>query len=281
MSTTITSSELDLAYFRYIPNRPACYVAIGVFSILFILLSIRALTMGCRPYVYLLPLTAAAEVVGFVLRHICSDNPTTEVFTTMSILLLISANIMALVNYKAVGDVIRLSGVETRFNIIGPKFTNTFYKTNLLATILQAVGGGLQTSGSAHSSGSALTIVGFSIQLVFFAIFLISVHYVNTCPDYRLYHNNQNHKSDIMRVMYIIMALLFVRSTYRLASYIIASNHIGQTHEWTFYVFDALLIALCFLIHFIWFIGHYIPRDILHDEGKGPDDVYYVSRNDV
>ncbi|KAG2208468.1 hypothetical protein INT47_010164 [Mucor saturninus] len=279
MSTQITISELDLAYFHYIPNRPACYVGIAVFSILFILLNIRVLTSGYRWYVYLLPLTAAAEVVGFALRYICSKNPTTDVFTAMSILLLISANIMALVNYKAVGDVIQLSGVETRYYVIGPNFARNFYKTNLVASILQAVGGGLQASSGSRSTGFTLTIVGITIQLVFFAIFLVSVHYVNTCPDYRLHYNGQNHKRSVMRVMYITMALLFVRSLYRLANYVIVYNNFGEVHEWTFYVFDALLIAVCFLIHCIWFIGHYIPRGTLDIEGKGPDAIYITRSN--
>lgn len=279
MSTLPTSAELDIAYFHYIPNHPACYVGIAVFAILFVMLNIRVFTSGCPLYVLLLPLTAAAEIAGFVLRYICSKNPTTDVFIAMSILLLLSANIMALVNYKAVGDVIRLSGVETRYYVIGPNFTKTFYKTNLIASILQGVGGGMQTSASSRITGSTLTIVGVSIQLVFFAIFLLCIHYVNTCSDYQYYTNGQNHKRSLMRVMYITMGLIFTRSVYRLANYIIVLDNPTEIREWTFYVFDALLIALCFLIHCIWFIGNYLPHANTEVDQKYSDNGYIMNNN--
>lgn len=278
MSTAPTNLELNLAYFHYVPNHPACFVGIAVFSILFILLNIRVFTTKCRWYVLLLPLTAAAEVAGFVLRYLFSKNPETSVFTAMTILLLISANIMALVNYKSVGDVIRLSGVESRYFFIGPRFTSFFYKSNIIASILQAVGGGMQSSADSRATGSTLTIVGVSAQLVFFALFLISVHYVNTCSDYQFYNNGQNHKRSVMRVMYITMGLIFCRSVYRLASYIMILVYPAGIHEWTFYVFDALLIAICFLIHYIWFIGNYLPH-VKEDEQKEMDNSYMLDNN--
>ncbi|CAO3623186.1 unnamed protein product [Mucor hiemalis] len=261
---------LSFYYFGYIPNHAANYVALAVFSLLFLFLIYRVFFSATSPkYLLFLPLTAAAEIAGFSIRIVCSNNPDDSLFTAMTILLLISANFILLVNYKAVGDVVRLSGVETRFFFLGPNLAKTFYKTNLIATILTTVGGSLAANDD-KTVGQALTTLGIALQLCFFLAFFVCIRYVDTCPDYQYAANNKrNPKNKLMKVMYVTMALMIVRTVYRLVNDIILIVNPTDIHEWTFYVFDALMIALSFLTFCVWHIGKYIPSSSQENLDKG------------
>jgi hypothetical protein len=277
MTVYVDGVDLAYYYFHYSPSHALAFVAIAVFAVLFILLTARVLLTRSPRFILLLPFTAAIEIVGFALRYVCSENPTTGVFTGMSVLLLISANIMALVSYKAVGDVIRLSGVENRYFIIGPNFTKQFYKTALLASILQVVGSGMTGSASSNNTGFTIAIVGVVLQMIFLAAFMLVIHYVNNCPDYQYFMNGKNTMKKLMSVMYATTGLLFVRSGYRLASYIISFDFPSEIHEWTYYAFDPLLIAICFVIHFAWFIGGYLPHSNMEFDPKAANHNYVMS----
>lgn len=257
---TMPEVPISFYYFGYVPNSIINAVALGVFSLLFLILVFRVFFSATSPkFLLFLPLTAAIEISGLAIRYVCITAPTSDLFTAMSVLLLLSANILVLVNYKAVGEVIRLSGVETRYRVLGPQFTKFFYKTNIVSSILTGVGSGISTSSDTKTIGSALTIVGIVLQLIFFAVFVVATRYIDTCPDYQYQANGiYNPKSKLMRIMYITMALIIIRCIYRLVNYIIIMIHPG-VHEWTFYVFDVLIIAICFLVHCIWHTGNFLP----------------------
>lgn len=255
-------------YFGYVPNHIANYVALAVFSVLFLVLIYRVFFSATSPkYLLFLPFTAAAEIAGFGIRLACSKDPDVGLFTAMNILLLISANFILLVNYKAVGDVVRLSGVRQRYFIIGPNIGKNFIKSNVFATTLTTVGGSLEANLDPRATGQALTTVGLALQLAFFLIFFVVIRYIDTCPDYQYAANDkQNPKNKLMKVMYFTMAFLIIRAVYRLVNDVVLIISPTDVHEWTFYVFDALMIALCFLVFCIWHIGKYIPSAAAQEE---------------
>lgn len=261
MTVYVNGVDLATYYFHYSPNRALCIVSIVVFGFLFVLLTARVLRTRSPKFILLLPLTALVEMIGFVLRYICAENPTTSVYSAMNVLLLLAANIMALVNYKAVADVVRLSGVETRCIIIGPNLRKLLFRSNLIASILQAVGSGMTSSASTRNTGFIIALIGLIVNIVAFGGFLFIIYYVDSRPEYDYQLNGKKSpKHKLMVVMYATMGLLFARSVYRLATYIISYHFTSEIEEWTFYAFDVLLIALCFIIHFIWFIGRYLPH---------------------
>lgn len=258
MVVYVNGVDLAYYYFGYVPNRPANIVALSIFAVLFILLMIRILRSRSPNVFYLLPFTAILEVVGFVLRLVVANNPTTGTFTGMTVLLLISANVMTITNYKAAGDIILLSDIEARYGIIGPKFTNWFIKSNVLASIFQIIGGSMQ-SGSSNQTGRILALVGCCLQVVFFCFFILCALYIRNCKDYGYYINGQNPKTKVLSVVIASMLCIVVRAVYRLQnSAEIAANGTSDK-EWAFYVFDSLMIAISLGIHFVFFIGNSFP----------------------
>lgn len=108
-----------------------------------------------------------------------------------------------------------------------------------------------------YLTGSRIVIAGLAVLVLSFGIFvLVAISY-----DYRLRHyppalvvsksgRALNWKRELL-VLYLSSALIFIRSVYRLVEY--AQGNAGwlNTHEWTFYVFDALLMWIA-LILFNW-----------------------------
>ncbi|CAO3620779.1 unnamed protein product [Mucor fragilis] len=116
----------------------------------------------------------------------------------MTMFLLLAPNALALVNYKAVGEIIRLSNVETNKFYLRPKFvTWFFFSSDIFSFCLQGAGGGLQSTVDHNQVGIAVTLVGLAIQLFFFACFAGITFYVQRNPKYQYYVEGQpNAKTD-------------------------------------------------------------------------------------
>ncbi|KAI8375833.1 RTA1 like protein-domain-containing protein [Blakeslea trispora] len=257
-------------YFKYSPNIPLCYVGIVLFFLFFLALAARTFYSKFS-YQILLILTFVAllETLGFVLRIVCAEDPNTGLFIAMSIMLLVTPNIIISVNYKLVGRFIVASGVETRFRIIGPEFYKTFSTSNVIATILQSVGSGIQ-SGSQGNNNKTLAIVSILIQIACFTAFLICTIYVNNCDDYKYYDDAQSSQiRKTMRIIYVTTGLLYIRLIYRLISYILVNIEGQQVYEWPFYAFDALMLALCLLAYCFFSLEKYICQDVNSTDTAG------------
>ncbi|KAG1106185.1 hypothetical protein G6F42_016849 [Rhizopus arrhizus] len=247
-------------YFGYSPSLPLTYVGMIVFGLLFLGFCARVFLSHSRLFLLLLPFTSLLQVVGYALRYECANNPTMGLFIAMSIFLLLCANVIALVNYKTIREVIVYSGVETRFVVIGPRFAKVFFDFNIIASILQGVGGGIQSDPDSRVIGSHLTIAGSCIQLATLICFLVAARYVHQSEDYHFHVHGKDPKRKLFAVIYITTLLLCVRLVYRIASYAVGIKGVIATHEWTYYVFDALMLVLCLSFHFVFFIGNYLPH---------------------
>ncbi|CAO3637338.1 unnamed protein product [Mucor fragilis] len=247
-------------YFGYTPNLPLTYVGMIVFGLLFLVLSARVYLSHSRLFLLLLPLTSLLQVVGYALRYECANNPNLGLFIAMSMFLLLCANVITLVNYKTVREVIIYSGEETRFVVIGPRFAKIFFQFNIIASALQGAGGGIQSDPDNRVLGTHLTTAGSAIQVAILICFLIASRYVHQSDDYHFHVHGKDPKRKLFAVIYVTTLLLCVRLVYRIASSAEGTKGAIATHEWSYYVFDALMIALCLLFQAVFFIGNYLPH---------------------
>jgi hypothetical protein len=248
--------------FHYIPNKPLAIVGLVVFGLFAIFLSFRVYISKSAQFIYILPITALMECLGYLIRIMCSNNTTLGTYIGMTMFLLLSPNALALVNYKAVGEIIRLSNVQSSRFFLRPKFvTWFFFSSDVFAFFMQGAGGGLQTSASSSNIGIAITLVGLSLQLVFFACFALITIHVHRNPSYNYHIEGQpNAKGRLVTCLYITLALLYVRSIYRVAEYATGFGGPVASAEWAFYVFDGLVIALSFVVYSFLFMGNYLPK---------------------
>lgn len=99
--------------------------------------------------------------------------------------------------------------------------------------------------------GNLIIVTGLCVQLIFFGFFMI-VSWV--------FHRRMNASptevslstsvpwSRYMKILYIVSALVMIRSIYRVIEYIQGTSGFLQEHEAFLYIFDSSLMLLCCII---------------------------------
>ncbi|CEP12463.1 hypothetical protein [Parasitella parasitica] len=259
-----TQEELNtLRFFHYYPNLPLAIVSLVVYLLLSTALLVRVYVSKSSKFLFILGITGIMESIGYIFRILCAKNTTLGTYIGMNLFLLLPPNALALVNYKATGEMIRLSNVPSFRFWLKPKFvTWFFFSSDVFAFLLQGSGGGLQAMSAEKAAlGKTITLVGLIIQLFFFASFAFITIHVHRSPKYQYSVVGQaNPKGKLSLCLYITLFLLYVRSIYRIAEYAGGYDGVIATTEWAFYVFDTLTIAIAFIVYFILFIGNYLPK---------------------
>lgn len=264
-----------LTFFHYVPNKPLAYVGLAVYALFTIFLTTRVYRSKSPKFLYILAFTGLMETIGYAVRIICADFTDMGRYIGTTLFLLLAPNALALVNYKAVGEIIRLSNVDTNKFYLRTKFvTWFFFASDIFSFVLQGAGGGMQTTINLNSVGIAVTLVGLSLQLFFFAAFAGITIYVQRNPKY-IYHveGSPNAKRNLILCLYVTMVLLYIRSIYRVAEYATGYGGPIARLEWAFYVFDTLIIAISFLVYSVFFIGNYLPKHDAEESLNGKTQV--------
>lgn len=255
-------SQESNVFFFYNPSLPLAIIGLIVFALFSVFLFIRIYRSNSRKFLYILPITALMEAIGYLIRALCSTGGTTlGKYVGMTFFLLLPPNALALVNYKCLGEVVRLSNVQNRFFFLRPKFiTWFFFSSDVFAFMLQGSGGGLQVTDNADI-GKTIALIGLVVQLGFFGSFAIITVYVHRSPKYSYTVDGQTDaKKRMVRSLYITLFFLYIRSIYRVAEYAGGREGPVATSEWAFYVFDGLAIALSFVGYCVYFMGNYLPK---------------------
>ncbi|CEI99700.1 hypothetical protein RMCBS344292_13782 [Rhizopus microsporus] len=247
--------------FHYIPNQPLSIVSLVVYIIFMLYFAYRVYKTKSRRFLYILAFTAFMEVVGYLIRAMCYSFTSIARFAVMNLFLLLAPNALALVNYKTLGEMIRLSRVQEKRFYLRPKFvTWFFFASDILSFLMQGSGGGLQATGNADT-GKAIVLVGLFIQLFFLACFFFITIYVSRNDNYTFYVAGvDNPKRKLAICLFSTLVLIYIRSIYRVIEYATGYDGPVARTEWAFYVFDTLAIAICFVLYGVYYIGNYIPK---------------------
>ncbi|GAA5812479.1 hypothetical protein MFLAVUS_005935 [Mucor flavus] len=238
-------------YFKYHPNKPTAYVALAVFALIDIHLVYRLRSQKAPSFMYKLIALATIELLGFVLRIVCfSTAINLGKFLVMTLFMVVGPNIVAIVNYNSVAYMIRLSNFKKDKAHLKPralKIISIAY--TFIPSVIQGIGGGIQTVIKIHQTGVNIAIAGLSIQLCFFLLFYVCLVYVgrNSLIQYTVEGVENPKKKALIRI-WATVTLLFIRVVYRLVQFSMGPTKYATTHEWTLYVFDVIIVAIVFLI---------------------------------
>ncbi|KAG2201082.1 hypothetical protein INT47_010834 [Mucor saturninus] len=260
-----------MRFFFKIPSLPLAYTSMVVYLLFSIYLTVRVYRTKSARFLYILGFTALMEAIGYAVRIACADFTDFKRFITSTLFLLLAPNALALVNYKAVGEIIRLSNVKSEKFYLRPKFvTWFFFASDIFVFLMQGAGSGMQSDYKNLKKGQAITLIGLALQLVFLACFAAITVYVQNSPKYNYYVAGcENPKKKLVFSLYVTISLIYVRSIYRVVEYAYGYTGPVVRAEWALYVFDTLAIAICFLLYCIFFIGNYLPK---HD--ADPTQIY-------
>ena len=173
-------------------------------------------------------------------------------YIIQSIFLLLAPIFFAASIYMELGRILDLTEGESRSLIRRKCLTKIFVLGDVLSFFAQSAGGGLLAQG--NESGNKIIIGGLVLQLLFFGFFMVSAavfhRRMSANPTTKVMDMPLPWKKHLV-ALYTGSALILVRSLYRLIEYLQggSSGYIVE-HEWTLYVFDALLMLGTMLIFF-------------------------------
>ncbi|OBW64295.1 MAG: putative 5-proFAR isomerase His6 [Aureobasidium pullulans] len=248
---------MAFSYYEYLPSKAAAIIACLIFIVITILHTwqlFRTRTWFFIPFV----IGGLFEVIGYAARAKSADqhpNYTLMPYILQSLFLLLAPTLFAASIYMELGRILDLTEGSSRSIIGRKKLTKIFVLGDVLSFLAQSGGGGMLAQG--NSSGNKVIIGGLVLQLLFFGFFMVSAvvfhKRMSADPTAKVMAMPLPWKKHLT-ALYVGSGLILVRSLYRLIEYIQggSSGYIVE-HEWTLYVFDAVLMlgtmAVFFWIH--------------------------------
>jgi hypothetical protein len=249
-----------LQLFNYVPSKKLAIVAMIIFGLFSIYLATRINLSKSAKFLYILPVIAFMEFIGYLYRLVCSDSTTLAKYIIMTLFLILPANVLSLINYIAVGKIIRLSNIQTDRFYLRPNFVNWFFFASEIVSFWLQRACDFKSSPQSNNIGIAIILIIVSIQSMLFTCFLVITVYIHQNPAYNYHVDGQpNAKGKVFACVYVTFGLLYIRSIYRVTEYVTGYGGPIASTEWAFYVFDALTVGLCFLVYSSLFIGDYLP----------------------
>jgi hypothetical protein len=194
-----------------------------------------------------------------------------------AILILVAPALYAASIYMILGRLIRALRSEA-LSIIPVKWmTKIFVVGDVVSFFMQAGGGGIQAAGTLelYNIGEKIIIVGLFVQIFMFGFFLVTtvlfhVRFSHTILAYHTRSAAVQHTPIAWKrhltVLYIVSAIIMVRSIFRVVEYLQGNRGYLISHEIFLYIFDAVLMAAVMAIFLVYYVDDLDPdRSRKHD----------------
>ncbi|KAL6237722.1 hypothetical protein BDW75DRAFT_72029 [Aspergillus navahoensis] len=279
------------SYYHYGPSMGAAAVFAALYSLAFI--GTVAQWLRFRPVVWLVMVIAAAmEAVGYISRCISiQDTSARTVYVLQFALLILAPVLMTGALYVLFGRIIFVVVPREQRIIkvcwVPPRWiTPIFVGFDIGALMLQLIGAVMITSGNGNSQddidtfnrGRDLALVGVIVQIVAFGLFTVAAIRLNFTSKKFIMHTpepayeerqkfsmafqDKPRKSDwphLLRAVNFSTVMILIRSIYRLLEFTEGHDGYINTHEWPFYIFDAVPIFPCVALFVWWHPSLYLP----------------------
>lgn len=169
----------------------------------------------------------------------------------------------------ALGRLIRRIHAENHSLIRVNWLTKVFVSGDVLSFLLQGTGAGMMATGDLASLGKIVVMIGLVVQLVMFALFIISaVIFQHRMQKYPTHHASDSEIAWNKHLynIYAACALIMIRSIFRVVEYGMGQDGYLLTHEWTLYIFDALLMFIVMVLY-----GMFFPSELQLGRPKSVD----------
>lgn len=213
------------------------------------------------------------EVIGFGARASAHDKTASLMpYCIQNVFILLGPTLFAATIYMKLGRIIRSIHAE-QYSIVRVNWlTKIFVIGNVSSFLIQGTAGGLMASGGNASLGQDIVIAGLVIQVVMFGLFIITA--VIFQMRMRQYPTRQAFDDDLpwkqhLYTLHTVSLLIMARSIFCMAKYAMGHNGCPLTHEWTLYVFDALLMFVIMVIY-----GVFFPSQLQRRREKGEGGSY-------
>ncbi|KAF2742563.1 RTA1-domain-containing protein [Sporormia fimetaria CBS 119925] len=255
--------------YSYTPSFPLAIVVAILYAIPTLLLAYQTLIKYHSWFFLCVLVGSMFEVAGYGVRA-ASTRKTSDIplYASSSTLIVLAPVFIAAGNYLLIGRLIRAVLPDSRhriFFIPARLITKIFVAFDILSFLVQCSGTSIAATaswvGSQADVGTNVLIGGLGLQVVTFVWFLSIVTRFWWCTQGRT-GVKAGAPPQWMRVLQAICVsscLILIRSVYRVIEFALGIEGYPFTHEWIFYVFEALpmlpAIAVFCYVHPAKYLG--------------------------
>lgn len=264
------ASDSPDAVWEYCPSFVAAVLFATLFGLTTSIHIIQAIVYR-KPFSMVLIMGALWETGGYIARIFAVQNQLSSgIYTVQQLLILLAPLWINAYIYMLLGRMIHFFLVDDRvFKIKARLITRMFVIFDITAFLIQATGGmmtGPGVSSEVVQTGLNIYTAGVGVQLFFLVVFAaLAVGFQRKLKMQRaasssrspfLDEEAQSHSHfriesptqvpdlnlaiPLLRLLYIVLALIIIRNIYRLVEFGTGANSPTVKHEWYNYVFDAV-----------------------------------------
>ncbi|PLB40757.1 RTA1 domain-containing protein [Aspergillus candidus] len=258
---------------KYVPSIPAAVI----FALLFLLPTLFHIWKICKTRArFCIPFAIGGvfEVQGYIIRAI-AHNRTSQLipYILQNILILLAPVLFAASIYMALGRIIRSVPGGAQHALIRPAWqTKVFVMGDIVSFIVQGSAAGMMGKGEKAGMANNIVIGGLVVQVLLLGGFMVSAVVfegrVRRAESTGSAGGEDKDGSEggewkrHLRVLYVVSALVLVRSVIRVVEYAMGQEGYLLANEWCVYVFDGLLMLVVMVV---WGVWH--PGSIVNTEG--------------
>ncbi|KAG9254345.1 RTA1 like protein-domain-containing protein [Emericellopsis atlantica] len=250
----------DYYLWQYVPSTPAAGLFVALFSLGTLLVTWR--TVKHRAWFCLVfVIGGLLEIIGYIARALARDQTDRLMpFVIQSTFILVAPALFAASVYMTLGRIIRSIGAEDLSLVPVRWLTVIFVCGDIASFVTQASGAGVMVTGDTMTTGENIIVGGLFIQIIVFGLFVVTSaifhHRVRRLrPGTSLEYGNR--WQSLMTMLYVVSGCIMVRSVFRVIEYILGNDGYPLRHEWTLYVFDAVLMFVSVVL-FGWRFPHHL-----------------------
>jgi hypothetical protein len=177
-------------------------------------------------------------------------------YAVQNVFILLGPALFAASIYMCLSRIARGIRAEHHSLIQPRKLTRTFVIGDVLSFLVQGGAAGLMVTGDHAKLGEGIVIAGLLIQVIMFGLFAVTAvifnRRVGQSPTAESSSSSFPWKKS-MRMLYIVSALIMVRSLFRVVEYAMGSDGYPLMHEWTLYIFDSVLMFIVMVVYYLWY----------------------------
>ncbi|KAF2108439.1 RTA1 like protein-domain-containing protein [Lophiotrema nucula] len=243
-----TNSTNDLLTWEYNPSLPLAIAITCIFTILTIahvFLFFRTRNKACIPFIF----GAFNEAGGYLFRALAHNNTSSRIFFSIQLMLILISPIMIVAGLYAVfaGMMGKIDG-GVRSPLHPKLITRGLGPADVVWILMLSVGGSMAT----RSVGKANMYIqvlegGIGLHAATLVIFVTAVAVwrsrLSRDPSMEIKVLDHGVKLNVL-CLYGVVGVMTMRSVGRLAEFLLGQNGFIAQNEWSFYVIDALQIAI-------------------------------------
>jgi hypothetical protein len=199
----------------------------------------------------------AVEFAGYCARAFASQK-TGEImpFAIQNVFILLGPALFAASIYMCLSRIIR--GIQaSHLSPIRPRvLTRTFVIGDIMSFLVQGSAAGMMVTGNNAKLGEGIVIAGLLVQIIMFGLFAATAVLFQkriTQTPTPASRNGAVPWQQSMRMLFVVSALIMVRSVFRVVEYAMGSEGYLLQNEWPLYIFDSVLMSTVMVVYFMWY----------------------------